>query len=264
MDGWVKIYRKMLSWEWFGDANTLQVFLYLLLNAAPEDTLNKGLEIKRGQVLTSLSQIAETTGLSTRQIRTALAHLKSTGELTYESTNKFSVVTICKFDDYQSKQQPKRQAKGQATSQSSDKQDDLPPPLPPPSYRQEEKEEKRGAQAPAHVGDNLETRRAAFRQEVMSHSDKWEEKMLEDFFNYWSESNVDGKKMKWEIAKSKGGTFNIASRLATWERLNVERGGKSSRKGKPRKDPTPRDVLGPIYDEWMKTQQGKEFNDLFK
>ena len=263
MEGWVKIYRKMLSWEWFGDANTLQVFLYLLLNAALEDTRNKGSEIKRGQVITSISQIAETTRLSTRQIRTALAHLKSTGELTYKSTNKFSVVTICRFDDYQSKQQPERQAEGQTTGQSTDKQDNLPPPLPPPSYKEEDKEEKKGAPAPARA-KTLEERREEFRKEVMSFSEKYETQMLENFIDYWTECNDSGKKMKWEMTKAKGGTFCITNRLAYWDSRNVERGGKSSKKGKQRKDPTPSDVLGPAYDEWMKTRGGQLFSEQFK
>ena len=61
--------------------------------------------IKRGQLITGRKALAAQTGLSERQIRTALDHLKSTNELTIKSTNKFSLITIVncgKFQDVQS------------------------------------------------------------------------------------------------------------------------------------------------------------------
>ena len=61
--------------------------------------------IKRGQLVTGRKALAAQTGLSERQIRTALDHLKSTNELTIKSTNKFSLITIVnygKFQDVQS------------------------------------------------------------------------------------------------------------------------------------------------------------------
>lgn len=36
--------------------------------------------------------------------------------------------------------------------------------------------------------------------------------MLQDFFEYWSEHNPDGKKMRWEMEK----VFDINRRLTTW------------------------------------------------
>jgi hypothetical protein len=38
--------------------------------------------------------------------------------------------------------------------------------------------------------------------------------MVKDFFNYWSELNPSGTKMKWEMQK----TFEISKRLITWEK----------------------------------------------
>lgn len=42
--------------------------------------------------------------------------------------------------------------------------------------------------------------------------------MLREFYDFWSESNEGGTKMRWEIAKTRCGTFSISNRLATWKR----------------------------------------------
>jgi biotin operon repressor len=101
MEGWVKLHRKILKWEWFQDDNTFRVFLHLLLTANYKNTKWKGIEIKRGQVLTGRSSLAVTIGISEQSVRTCLNRLKLTSEITIKSTNKYSIVTINKYEDYQ-------------------------------------------------------------------------------------------------------------------------------------------------------------------
>lgn len=97
----IKLYDKILQWEWFGDPNTVCLFIYLLLKANYKETRLAGKVFKRGQVVTSLPKLATDVGLSIRQTRTALEHLKSTGEVTDESTNQYRIITVVKYDDYQ-------------------------------------------------------------------------------------------------------------------------------------------------------------------
>ena len=47
---------------------------------------------------------------------------------------------------------------------------------------------------------------------------KFDQKMLDEFFNYWSEKNSKGK-MRWELER----TFEIPNRLATWFRNSQQR-----------------------------------------
>ena len=49
------------------------------------------------------------TGLTEQQIRTSLAKLQQNGEITVESTNKFSIVTISKYDFYQFRENDNQQ-----------------------------------------------------------------------------------------------------------------------------------------------------------
>ena len=95
----------MINWEWYNDINVKVVFLHLLLTANHEDKKWQGIEIKRGQKITSLSHLAEETKLSVKQIRNVLNKLKSTGEITSKGTNKYTIITIVKYNDYQLKEE---------------------------------------------------------------------------------------------------------------------------------------------------------------
>ena len=72
----------------------------------------------------------------------------------------------------------------------------------------------------------LEERKQEFYDSLRQYVGKYDREMLRDFYDYWSESNDGGTKMRWEIAKTKGGTFSIGGRLATWKR-NEERYGRN-------------------------------------
>lgn len=99
--GFITIHRQILDWEWFKNVNTFVLFLYLLLTANYEDGRFEGKTIKRGQLVTSLQSLSIGTGLTIQQVRTALSHLISTGEITDEPTNKYRVITVIKYSDYQ-------------------------------------------------------------------------------------------------------------------------------------------------------------------
>jgi hypothetical protein len=100
-DGWIKMFRLFLEWEWYGDTNMVRVFLHLLLKANFEDKRWCGMVIKRGQLVTSSLALAEETHLSRQRVRTCLSRLEHTGEISIKSTNKFSIITICKYGNYQ-------------------------------------------------------------------------------------------------------------------------------------------------------------------
>lgn len=121
VETYIKLYRRFTDWEWFGDGNMVRLFIYLLTNAQYKDTRYKGIEVKRGQILVGRKRLANELNLSERTIRTCLNRLKSTNELTIQSTNRYSLITIVKYDFYQgydvvSDQQNDHQAVTQTTS----------------------------------------------------------------------------------------------------------------------------------------------------
>lgn len=99
--GFILLYRQITEWEWYQNPNTFRVFLHLLLKANFTDGSFEGRVIKRGQMITSLPQLSQQTKLSIQNVRTALSHLKSTGEITDEATRQYRLITIVKYNDYQ-------------------------------------------------------------------------------------------------------------------------------------------------------------------
>ena len=122
---YIKLFRKMLNWEWYTDINTKVLFLHCLLKANWKDGSWHGYEYKRGQFITSLPSLAKETGLSIRQVRTALDHLKSTGEVTVKNYPKFRIITVVSYDSFQGSDRQndrKTTSNRQAKRQSSDSQ----------------------------------------------------------------------------------------------------------------------------------------------
>jgi len=100
-EAFIKLHRKMLEWEWYRDTNTLCLFLHCLLIANWKDGRFMGIDIPRGSFVSSYPQLAQQTNMSIQNVRTAINHLKSTGELTVKSHAKFSVFTITNYCQYQ-------------------------------------------------------------------------------------------------------------------------------------------------------------------
>lgn len=111
-NGFISLDRKIIDWEWYKVRNTFHFFLHLLLTVNWEDTRFRGIEVRRGSRVCDLPSLAEESGLSIQSIRTAIKHLKSTGEITDKITNKFRIVTVTKYNEYQD---PNRRANRQLT-----------------------------------------------------------------------------------------------------------------------------------------------------
>jgi len=101
MQGWIKLHRQILDWQWINDPNVFLVFTRILLRANHEDKLWRGISVKRGQLITGRMELAKDIGISEQSVRTALIRLKSTSEITIKSTNKYSIISVNNYDDYQ-------------------------------------------------------------------------------------------------------------------------------------------------------------------
>ena len=110
MCGFIKIDRKILEWEWYKDEHTKNFFFHCLLKANWKEGRFKGMTIERGQFVASLSVLSDELSLTVNEIRTAIKHLKSTGEITVKVNQKFSVFTVVNYDLYQCESQAESQA----------------------------------------------------------------------------------------------------------------------------------------------------------
>lgn len=102
----------MKDWEWYRDANTYRLFTHLMITVNWEDKEWQGITIKRGSIVTSLAHLSEQTGLTVKQVRGSLNKLKGTSDVAVKTTNRYSIVSLCKYDTYQSEETPKGKQKG--------------------------------------------------------------------------------------------------------------------------------------------------------
>lgn len=100
-NGFIKLYRSLVSWEWYSDIITSRVFIHLLLTVNFEDIQWQGITIKRGERVYSFASLSDEIGITVQQLRSALKRLTITNEITSRSTTKYSVVTVKNYDRYQ-------------------------------------------------------------------------------------------------------------------------------------------------------------------
>lgn len=112
--GFVKISDELTSWAWYGDNNTLSVYIRLLIGAVWRETEYQNTTLQRGQIATTLPKIAKENGITERQARTILDRLKATGRVSVKTTSKFSIITLNNYDcAFENVSQSDRQMSGE-------------------------------------------------------------------------------------------------------------------------------------------------------
>lgn len=106
MQGWIKLYRKILEDEDLKDPGLRLLFIELLLMAAHEDSVYMTkrygpINLKRGQAITSTRKIASRYGWSRKRATKCLKNLHLCGKIAPQTGPHYSFITICKYDDYQ-------------------------------------------------------------------------------------------------------------------------------------------------------------------
>lgn len=101
MQGFIKLHRSILEWEWYKDIPVRILFEHCLLRANHKENYWHGKLIKAGSFITSLDNLAFETGLTKMQVRTAIKKLISTCEITHKGYSKYSVITIINWFQYQ-------------------------------------------------------------------------------------------------------------------------------------------------------------------
>ena len=100
VSSWIKLYRKMVNWEWFTDSKMSHLYVHFMLKGQIVylPSINK----YACQLETNRLKLCRETGISVQSLKTCIKKLIDAKEINYEqiSTNHKSIVTICKYDDY--------------------------------------------------------------------------------------------------------------------------------------------------------------------
>ena len=106
MEWYIKLHRKFMEWEWYKNWNVFTVFIHCLLKANWKDKKWEWDIIKRWEFITSYQTLANELSwkhnkFTVMQVRTALKKLNVTGEITIKTTNKFTIVKVNNYNEYQ-------------------------------------------------------------------------------------------------------------------------------------------------------------------
>ncbi|MBR3974384.1 MAG: hypothetical protein IKJ88_00830 [Clostridia bacterium] len=98
----IKLDRNILDSSYFDDAEVLRVWITLLILAAHKNTEVNGIELLRGQLLTTYAALCERLGLSLKKIRIILDRFEADGSIFRESVkNRYTIITIVNYELYQ-------------------------------------------------------------------------------------------------------------------------------------------------------------------
>ena len=144
-----------------------------------------------GTVRTTYQQIAKDTDYSVKQVRSSLATLISKGQIGGRLRAHLGCdITICKTINSENEKTPK----GRLRAERGQKQ------------------------------NKTEERKQAFYDSIRPFVGKYPNKMLREFFDYWSEPNPSKTKMRFELEK----TWEINRRLSTWANREKPKYGMST------------------------------------
>lgn len=132
-----------------------------------------------GTLIVSIRKISSELDIGLGTVRTILKKLYSTNIVTHQVTHNGSVVTINNIDSYK------------ALKLTGDTQSDTP-------------------------NEALDKRKHAFGEKLIPYIEQYGKTLIREFFDYWTEHNENGKKMRFEKEK----TFEISRRLARWSKNN--------------------------------------------
>lgn len=192
-NGWISLYRQFLEWEWYDDVNTKSLFLHLLLIANHKDAKWRGKDILRGQTFTSIKNLSNALNLSEKQVRTSLKRLQKTGEISSSGANNGTLISVIKYDTYQTQELPKVKRKAN-------------------------KGQSKVKQLATNNNDNKNKKKNNLDVDIYSkvytdkNLDKYGKKLLDSFYSYWTEPLLKNGNPRWTDEKS----FEVQRRVVGW------------------------------------------------
>lgn len=142
---------------------------------------------EEGTLIVSIRKISTELNMGLWSIRTLLKSWYSTHKLTHQLTHKGSVITINNID----------------------------------SYKPKVVEIHTPTHTPTHT---VKERSHTFGEKLIPFMEQYGSAMIREFFDYWTECNEGGQKMRFEKEK----TFDISRRLARWKKNNYNKSNLSA------------------------------------
>ena len=190
--GWISIHRKVLKnpiVKMGKSYSRFEAWLWLLLRATySNQKVVLGADIyhlKSGEILTSQKKLCKQFNWGNSKLRTYLTLLEKDEMIVVKTNKKLTHLTILNFNELQKNQiATKPQTNHNQTHSNKDNK----------------------------VNKDINIRLLDFKKLVNSTGLETNKDTIESFIEYWTEKNMSGKKMKFEMQK----TFDVKRRLQRW------------------------------------------------
>ena len=263
MEGYIKLSRKFFSNDMWNEARTFsscEAWLDLIQSARFEATPRMesigGREVSytRGQYPASIRFLSKRWHWTERRVRTFLAYLKRENMITLSQDQGMNIITLVKYNEYNGN--PTDTPSDTAADTSSDTSivqeinelrlqvTQLLTQVATQQVTQQPKEKEK-----RHTSDTKQikekniiketttnvvakkdaakaatlSRKEAFYQSLIPFVGLYPKEMIRAFFDYWSEQNKSGTKMRFELEK----TWELSRRLKTWEKKEYQYGNRN-------------------------------------
>ena len=195
--GWVSLYRKTLDNPILKTSkkfSTFEAWIWLLLNVNHKErkvVMGTSIyKVKKGAMITSMRKLCKVFGWGNSRLRTFLILLQKDDMIVVKTNHSLTQITLLNYELLQDNKS--------VTNQKQDTNKSLPNTN---NNVNNENKEIRESKFNIRVKEIFDEKHPACADQVYA-----------DFCNYWTESNIGGTKMKFEMQK----TFDISRRLAKW------------------------------------------------
>lgn len=203
MEGWIKLHRQCLDNEIFlHDPTAWRIFEYLLLIV----------DYKKGVRDCGRFQISQVLGIKPTTVYQALKRLEKVKMVDIKSNNKYSVISIVKWYDYQQPDDTSNDNRLTTDKQQSDNKMTL--------IKNKEVIIKE------LISDSTQKDLVKYLVEKGIEEEMVKTEVLK-FISYWTEKNLSGTRERWQMQK----TFEVKKRLVTWFNNINKFGGSNGKRG---------------------------------
>ena len=207
MKGWISLHRKILDNPILTRGrqySRFEAFVYMLLKANHKDNEvligNQKIQVKKGSFITSQKKLMKEFNWGTSRLRNFLKLLQN-DDMIEINTNAIS--TYITINNYKALQGLQTANKSEANRKQIDS----------------ESQTKTNNNV---NNDNNVNKKEIFIKKVFEFEKEYDKETLDEFIDYWTEKNMSGTKMKYEMQK----TFDVSRRLKRWVKNSKDWNGK--------------------------------------
>lgn len=194
-NGFVKLSRSILDWEWYDHPDVFRIYIHLLIKANYAPAKWRGIEIFEGEHITSINKLSKELLMSEFKVRESLLKLKNTSYIDVTTTNKFTRLKLIKSVVYNNSSDINhKQISYPSTNKTQSNQEQT-------TTNKKNKEKK-----------EIEERKEFFKNEIFKFSNEYPNDHLIKFYNYWSTENRHTGRLAFEEENK----WNLELKLKSW------------------------------------------------